>query len=71
MGRRKGLEIRWADLVSGEAALATALNASLTAPLERLPRKTKIAGKCSEPRTASSRTCFRGHVVWILLDVCD
>jgi len=35
-GRRKGLEIRWADLVSGEAALATALNASLTAPLEKL-----------------------------------
>jgi len=34
-GRRKGLHIRWADLVSGEAALATALNASLTAPLER------------------------------------
>ena len=34
-GRRKGLQIRWADLVSGEAALATALNASLTAPLER------------------------------------
>ena len=31
-GRRKGLEITWADLVSGEAALATALNASLTAP---------------------------------------
>ena len=30
-GRRKGLEITWADLVSGEAALATALNASLTA----------------------------------------
>ena len=31
-GRRKGLEIRWADLVSGDAALATALNASLVAP---------------------------------------
>ncbi|MET1081482.1 MAG: hypothetical protein ABWY12_00245 [Burkholderiales bacterium] len=30
-GRRKGLDIKWADLVSGEAALATALNASLTA----------------------------------------
>lgn len=30
-GRRKGLEIKWTDLVSGEAALATALNASLTA----------------------------------------
>ena len=30
-GRRKGLEIKWSDLVSGEAALATALNASLAA----------------------------------------
>ena len=30
-GRRKGLEIAWKDLVSGDAALATALNASLTA----------------------------------------
>jgi hypothetical protein len=38
-GRRKGLSIRWADLVSGEAALATALNASLTAPLEKLPER--------------------------------
>ena len=28
-GRRKGLELTWKDLVSGEAALATALNASL------------------------------------------
>jgi hypothetical protein len=28
-GRRKGLEIAWKDLVSGEAALASALNASL------------------------------------------
>ena len=37
-GRRKGLEIRWADLVNGEAALATALNASLTAPLAKLSR---------------------------------
>lgn len=38
-GRRKGLEIAWADLVSGEAALATALNASLTAPTIPKPRK--------------------------------
>lgn len=30
-GRRKGLELKWVDLVNGEAALATALNASLTA----------------------------------------
>ena len=34
-GRRLGLEIRWEDLVSGEAALATALKASLTAPVGR------------------------------------
>ncbi len=30
-GRRKGLDIVWADLVNGDAALATALNASLEA----------------------------------------
>jgi hypothetical protein len=28
-GRRKGQELRWTDLTSGQAALATALNASL------------------------------------------
>jgi hypothetical protein len=28
-GRRKGQELAWADLVSGEAAMAVALNASL------------------------------------------
>jgi hypothetical protein len=28
-GRRKGIELKWADLASGEAAMATALNASL------------------------------------------
>lgn len=28
-GKRKGVELAWADLVSGQAALATALNASL------------------------------------------
>jgi hypothetical protein len=28
-GRRKGYELAWVDLVSGDAALATALNASL------------------------------------------
>lgn len=29
-GRRKGRELAWSDLVSGEAALAAALNASLS-----------------------------------------
>jgi len=28
-GHRKGLELQWKDMVSGQAALATALNASL------------------------------------------
>jgi hypothetical protein len=28
-GKRKGLELKWSDLASGEAALAVALNASL------------------------------------------
>lgn len=31
-GRRKGLDLRWIDLVSGDAALATALQASLRDP---------------------------------------
>jgi hypothetical protein len=31
-GARKGLELRWKDLVSGDAALAVALNASVTGP---------------------------------------
>jgi hypothetical protein len=29
-GRRKGLEIRWDELISGEAALAAALQASIS-----------------------------------------
>jgi hypothetical protein len=40
-GRRKGLELRWDTLVSGEAALAVALNASIgkftPAPAPRKP----------------------------------
>ena len=32
-GRRKGFQLEWKSLVSGEAALATALNASLTVNL--------------------------------------
>ena len=31
-GKRKGHQLAWRDLVSGEAALAVALNASLAAP---------------------------------------
>ena len=37
-GHRKGLELAWRDLVSGEAALAVALNASLKQQNSRQPR---------------------------------
>ena len=35
-GRRKGVELAWASVVNGEAALATALNATLGSGAERL-----------------------------------
>jgi len=54
-GRRKGLELKWHDLVSGDAALTTALNASLSAriappaasrpPAPVHPRKSKSRAK--------------------------
>jgi hypothetical protein len=34
-GRRKGYALKWSSFVSGEAALATALNASLSAGPDR------------------------------------
>lgn len=49
-GRRKGLEIHWEDLVSGDAALAIALNASLDANLHLEP-----AGHNKSRRTKNSR----------------
>jgi hypothetical protein len=47
-GRRKGLEIPWQQLVSGEAALATALQASITTRLE--PAKSNAAKAKRRPR---------------------
>jgi hypothetical protein len=46
-GKRKGLEIQWRELVSGEAALSAALNASIgalvreTSGTRTSPRKRK------------------------------
>lgn len=54
-GRRKGLEIAWKDLVSGDAALATALNASLTANVGA-PAATKPATKPAAPPKTPPRT---------------
>ena len=55
-GRRKGVEISWADLVSGDAALATALNASLTANIapvaKAVPREAKNSRAPTKPRVS-------------------
>jgi hypothetical protein len=51
-GRRKGHELTWASIVSGEAALATALNASLasTAPPQRsIAPKTPTSQRTKKP----------------------
>jgi hypothetical protein len=48
-GRRKGLELAWEDLVSGEAALATALNASVS---QRLVLEPSLNEK-SRPRRSA------------------
>lgn len=38
-GRRKGLELSWEDLVSGDAALATALMASISPKISLEPAR--------------------------------
>ena len=52
-GRRNGYELDWRSFVSGEAALATALNASLAGAPEarKAPpaKKSKTRGKRSRP----------------------
>jgi len=47
-GRRKGQELRWSDLISGEAALAVALNASV--------------GRFDAPRAAKTPPALRAPV---------
>jgi hypothetical protein len=52
-GRRKGLSLSWDELVSGEAALANALNASLSAKLEpaaKRPPRFRVVGKATTKR---------------------
>jgi hypothetical protein len=52
-GRRRGLDVAWADLVSGEAALATALNASLRANIRPSPAtpSSKVTAKMPSRRS--------------------
>lgn len=50
-GRRKGLEIRWDEMISGEAALAAALQASIVDPRVNLePSAGNSKPKESRPR---------------------
>ena len=37
-GRRKGVELRWESILNGEAALASALNASIAGSSHRMPQ---------------------------------
>jgi hypothetical protein len=52
-GHRKGYELAWIDLVSGDAALATALTASLAGAPK--PRSTTVPPKRSAPRAKQKK----------------
>src|SRR5215475_13358743 len=58
-GRRKGLELQWEPLVSSDAALAVALNASIgkfvTASAVRKPHAQPPAHPKSKPATRKSK----------------
>jgi len=56
-GRRKGHALAWRDLVSGEAALATALNASLhNAPAARVTQPAATAGAARATAKTAAKT---------------
>ena len=64
-GKRIGQELRWADLVSGDAALAVALNASVgkfptestptSSQVKRKPALRKVAGRRRNGREVTKR----------------
>lgn len=65
-GRRQGQELRWVDLVSGEAALATALNASLAraSQVRRVAPVNKPAGQVKpKPVTPAKPKASRRNAV--------
>ncbi|HZQ75032.1 MAG TPA: hypothetical protein VFB08_19120 [Burkholderiales bacterium] len=58
-GRRKGLEVKWEDLTSGEAAMAVALKASLDRRVNLEPGKassTLSSGKRSSNKHKAVRS---------------
>ena len=61
-GKRKGQELRWGDLVSGDAALATALNASLGSfAADEAPARKVRARKSAGPVRATSKRARRAR----------
>ena len=54
-GRRKGLELSWDDLASGDAALATALNASVAQGLVLEPSRNNLPQAKRSKRARRSR----------------
>ncbi len=51
-GRRKGIEIPWDEMISGEAALARALQASIVDPSVRLEPSARNVREESKPAPA-------------------
>jgi hypothetical protein len=61
-GKRKGYELAWADLVSGDAALAVALNASLARGPKPEPAPTKSPRPPSpKPKSAKASGAKRAR----------
>ena len=61
-GKRKGYELAWVDLVSGDAALAVALNASLARGPKPEPAATKPPRPTSaKPKSAKARGAKRAR----------
>jgi hypothetical protein len=58
-GRRKGLELSWEDLTSGDAALATALNASVAQRLVLEPSASNHPGRRRGARRKRSTSATR------------
>ena len=59
-GRRKGQELSWKDLVSGDAALATALNASVGARPAPEADQSQLTTKSAYGRVARHETTLDG-----------
>ena len=55
-GRRIGVELRWEDLVSGQAALAVALNASI----ERLGERDRRPGTAAQATVPPAGSTSKG-----------